>query len=591
MQSGERQIRQPASSRDAARGEAVDRLDSGSQMPFPADKVRLLEAWRDISERIVSYNAQQGGGPLQNGVYRYTRVMLKELGLDKQGWEALPVQTGSALDMVGGDILLINNRTGRIELLDASNRRLNQRTGEFLSSAESEKTNVPALRERGVVDALPSYFDRTTGHLELDQSTPELTEAVKAFRVDFAQQLKSLTDPTTAGHFNLRHFPLPSPTVTKDQDAKTREIRAVVDWSQAEAQDAVRRGERGLSYEFKEFARNIESGALSFASRVSSNGLNETVNRLAERIILEDAAKAIYHNPNAQKFSESMLKHRQSTADGTTVQVKPDGSLVITMRPQSGPGGAPEIYSGGSVLSAFDAAAKKLAVASASPEQYSEIAKELPGHYKKMYEAGKLDMGKVLQIVARFRNQFAAGGVGEERALVGHLVHKLAERDSADLRRLATGETRGSEPKVAGDKAPVTQNRVGSDNRYGGREAPTLKEIGRNENGVDPRYADHLSPQELARLDQLKAEFTRRGNLSPAERETLSALDRARRELSTPGEKSPQSNARLVAIRRAISGEFATRTVGPAMVGIVLLNLYRSRPEDDDVRPTFGVGW
>lgn len=597
MQSGERQFSRDRSNADRPSDSLA--IDSSSQMPFPSDKVRLLEAWREISERIVSYNAQQGGGALQNGVYRYTQATLKELGLDKQGWEALPVQTGSALDMIGGDILLLNNRTGRIELLDASNRRLNQRTGEFLSAGQSEKTNVPALREKGVVDALPSYFDRATGHLELDQATPELTEAVKAFRSDFAHQLKSLTDPTSPSNFNLRYFPMPSPTVTKDQEAKSREIRAVVDWSQSESQAAARRGERGLSYEFKEFARTIETGALSYASRVNSNGLNETVNRLAERIILEDAVKAVYPNPNAVKLSDAMLKHKQSTADGTIVQVKPDGSLVLTMRGQSPAGatgvGPAEIYTGGSALAAFDAAAKKLAVASASPEQYAEIAKELPGHYKKMYEAGKLDMGRVLQIVARFRNQFAAGGVGEERALVGHLVHRLAERDSADLRRLATGEPKPTDTKPV----EITPSRTATqpsdgrtqDNRYAGREVPTLKEIGRTEAGVDPRYSDHLSPQELSRLDQLRAEFSKRGNLSPAERETLTALDRAKKELSVPGEKSPQNNARLVAIRRAIGGEYVARSVGPAMVGMVLLNLYRARPEDNDVRPTFGVGW
>lgn len=158
---------------------------------------------------------------------------------------------------------------------------------------------------------------------------------------------------------------------------------------------------------------------------------------------------------------------------------------------------------------------------------------------------------------------------------------------------MATGEPKPTETKAAETRPAEIRNHDsrGQDNRYAGREAPTLKEIGRTEAGVDPRYSDHLSPQELARLDQLKAEFSKRGNLSPAERETLSALDRAKKELSVPGEKSPQNNARLVAIRRAIGVESVARAVGPAIVGMVLLNLYRARPEDNDVRPTFGVGW
>ena len=167
-------------------------LESGNIPPISQEKMQLLDAWRGISEQIVAFNGKQGGGHLQNGVYRYTQETLVKLGLDKQGWEALPAQTGSTLDMIGGDVLLVNRRTGQMELIDASSRRLDPTTGAPLSSSESQKANVPLLREQGVIDALPRWFD-LSGKVEFDQDSPEQSRRVKEFAEDFSHRIKELT--------------------------------------------------------------------------------------------------------------------------------------------------------------------------------------------------------------------------------------------------------------------------------------------------------------------------------------------------------------------------------------------------------------
>ncbi len=556
-------------------------LESGNIPPISQEKMQLLDAWRGISEQIVAFNGKQGGGHLQNGVYRYTQETLVKLGLDKQGWEALPAQTGSTLDMIGGDVLLVNRRTGQMELIDASSRRLDPTTGAPLSSSESQKANVPLLREQGVIDALPRWFD-LSGKVEFDQDSPEQSRRVKEFAEDFSHRIKELTRSDSHGPFNLRDFPLPSPTVSRDKEATSREIKAVVDWSQKNADLSWRSGERNLSANYREFGRVIETGALAFSSRVQSTSLTDAVGKLAERIILEDAAKAIY--PVAKSGSESLpsIAHRQVSQEGTVVQVKPDGALVVSLR-KSG-NGQPEICSSPSVLGAFDNASKKLALAATRPEQHAELAKELPAHYRHMFEAGKLDMGKILQVVARFRNQFAAGGVGTERALLGHLVHRLVERKPDELRRLATGA--GNQTTRGGDA--VTREVDSKE------AAPKLEQIGRKGDGSanDARFSDHLSPRELARLAELQSTLEGKGNLSPSEKETLRSLRQAQEELAKPGAKTPQLNSRLAAVRRVIGLEGVNKVAGPAMLAAVVLNLYRaSASEVDEAQPTFGMGW
>ena len=563
---------------------ADDRQKEANAVPISevsAEKLKLLNAWQGISEQIVSYNARQGGGRLQNGVYELTRQTVNNLGLERAGWQVLPVQTGSALDMIGGDILLVNRRTGRFELLDASSRRLDPSTGEFLSSAESQKTNVPAIREKGVIDALPHWFD-VGGRLEVDQATPEHSQRVKEFAKDFRLRIQELTAPNADSPFNLKDFPLPSPTVTKDAEARSRELQAVVEWSKKNADESFRSGDRRMASDYKEFGRSIESGALAFSVRVNSSGLNDAVNKMVERIILEDAAKALYPQPKGAAGGQGSqpvdnISHRQTGKNGTVVQVKPDGALVVSfarLAGQGGNGGSPEIYSVPNVLGHFEKASQKLALALNKPETHAELAHELPGHYRKMYEQGQLDMGKVLTIVSRFRNQFAAAGVGTERALLGHLVHRLADREPEQIRKLAN-------PDAVADAA-----------KEGSEKAPRLADFGREPGGEQGRYADRLSPQELQRLAQLTTQLEGKGNLSPQERMTLESLKRASEELAKPGGGGAQ-NTRLVAVRRVLSGETLNKAAGPAMIAAVVLNLYRynSPGFEDEVQPSFGRGW
>jgi len=611
--------------------EATSRIAGEVQAdaPLPRPQQQLLDAWRGVSEQIVAYNSRQGGGHLQNSVYRYAAETLRDMGLDKQGWEVLPAQTGSALDMIGADIVLVNRRTGALELLDPSSRRLDPQTGDFASAADNAKTNVPRLRENGVIDALPQWFD-PSGRLERDQRTPEMSQRVVEFQADFRHKIASLTAPDAEHALNMRDFPLPTPTISKDKDKPAADIKRVVDFFNQRAGEENRSGSRGLAAEFSEYARTLERGAATFAARQDSAPLENTVNKLAERVILEDAVRSLYPQPGQQHLTGAQIAMRQTSSDGTVVQVKPDGALTVMLKNQTNArGGSPEVYTGGSATKAFEKAATKLSLAVGHPEQFAELAAELPNHYKKMFAAGTLDMNKVLKMIGNFRAEYSAGGAGADRTLIGHLVHRLAERQPGDLRSLATG--------VNSDKPPVVVSRDGSGNngtmttvrgdrrsandgglpyqgrggehrdefreaaaqrvdgqgseRWRGREAPKVGDLGSQ--AGDKVSAQHLSPQELVALREAREQLIAKGNLSPSEQQQVKNIERAERELTESAPVTAQKLSRVAAVRSAIAGRTLVRSAGPAMLATVVLNLYRNAnaTEADDNRPNFGVGW
>ncbi len=611
--------------------EATSRIAGEVQpdAPMPKPQQQLLDAWRGLSEQIVAYNSRQGGGHLQNSVYRYASETLRDMGLDRQGWEVLPAQTGSALDMIGADIILVNRRTGALELLDPSSRRLDPQTGDFASAADNAKTNVPRLRENGVIDALPQWFDQS-GRLEKDQRTPEMSQRVIEFQADFRNKIASLTAPGAEHALNMRDFPLPTPTISKEKDKPAADIKRVVDFFNQRAGEENRSGSRGLAAEFSEYARTLERGAATFAARQDSVSLENTVNKLAERVILEDAVRSLYPQPGQQHLTGAQISMRQTSSDGTIVQVKPDGALTVMLKNQANPGsGAPEVYTGGSATKAFEKAATKLALAAGHPEQFPELAAELPNHYKKMFAAGTLDMNKVLKVIGNFRAEYSAGGAGTDRTLIGHLVHRLAERQPGDLRTLATG-INGAKPtasaghdgatttvrpttvtqsdrQAANDsRAPNVQGRgqhreefreaaaqasTQPQERWGNRKPPELAELGSQ--GSDKVSPQHLSPQELTALKEAREQLIAKGNLSPSEKQQVKNIEQAEREL---GESSPvtrQKLSRVAAVRSAIAGRGLVRSAGPAMLAAVVLNLYRNAnaTELEEGRPNFGLGW
>jgi len=267
------------------------------------EQIQMLNLWRGKANQIKasnSANARDGGADIQNGVYKLAAEELKKQHLDEKGWEALPVQDHSPLDKIGADIVLVNRQSGDIIFLDPSSRRLDPRTGERLSSSESAKNNVPALRQDGVVDALPGWFDKMSGNLKTDD--PHMKGRIATFAEDFSFQIAELT--RTPSPFNLKDFPLPSPTgYAQVKDAKgdlvsnpaeIAEIKAVSTWSNKKASEVQGENFR-MAGDYKSYAQTVDA-ALNYTRREKSGKLGEAFHRNAAKVIVEDAIAQVYPN-------------------------------------------------------------------------------------------------------------------------------------------------------------------------------------------------------------------------------------------------------------------------------------------------------
>lgn len=75
-------------------------------------------------------------------VNNIVRKQLKETGLSEKGWSSQVTEKGSLMDNVGADIVLYNERTGEVYLLDCT----------------EQSKNPPAIRAAGVIEIRKSWF-------------------------------------------------------------------------------------------------------------------------------------------------------------------------------------------------------------------------------------------------------------------------------------------------------------------------------------------------------------------------------------------------------------------------------------------------
>lgn len=455
-------------------GVRQETVERPGQAGSSAGQEEMLNQWRGRADAIATYNSRQDGGHLQDAVYRYGIERIRALGLDKEGWELLPSQMGSPLDLIGCDLVLHNRRTGAMEMLDPTSMRLNRQTGERSSASENGYSEAPRIREAGVIDALPTWFD-ASGALRRDHEVPQMRAKVEEFAEDFDARLKELTRPGQNYAFNMKEFPLPSPVIQQDKSQSIADLKQVVDWSKQKAEAARRAGDRSEMGLYGEFAQTIEKGALAFSSRIDAKPLQGSVEKMAERVILEDVIKSMRPHPPVPGEVPPSTALRQSTQDGSSVQIRPDGTMIMNLRSADNPGQT-EIYNGGNVFDAFNRAAKRLSAAVNNKEVQAELVNSLPKSQRKLFESGQLSMEKVLRVVERFRNEYGAGGAGQDRTLAGILVHKYAQRTTSDLKSVATGSSQNGTPTAAPNEGAVgEQERLAARETTGKTVSPVLE--------------------------------------------------------------------------------------------------------------------
>ena len=586
----------------AFKGAANDSTRSSGGMALTPEQTADVAKWRSMETRILDYNIRtetDGGAHLQNSIFTYTRNVLKQEGLDKQGWEVFPVASQSPLDKIGADIVLLNTRTGAMAFLDPTSRRLDPVTGAAARREDVAKTNVPAIREAGVVDALPKWFSRGSGSLSVDIEDPENRANIKAFQENYPYQIQELVDHSP---FNIKDFPLPSYGPVKDQKMAVDQIQAVVDWASKTAAEARRSGDMETAYLRQDFAKGLQNGALNFSKRTESTGLHGEMERSVNQVIAEEAFRRAY----PQLAKEAPVSQRSvRLADGSEIKADKANTLIFNMRAAGKPGGD-VVATAGSLTDSFQKATSYWAGAQGSSERQAEFVGYLPGSVKKLIEAGKVDPSKIIAEIGHDRNVFAGGGAGVDKPLIGRVVARLGRRES-EIRSIVGGDQQAAATEIT---RPVTQSvRPAEQTRYG-RPAPiergappgqTSTEASRWQPGQAPKpqvgrvdkpaeLPDHLTAAEVSVLTRARQALESKGaaNLNDGDKEQIRSFRFAEEQLSKPIGNDP-TRIEIVGQIRRLMGESKGVAMSVAILGTAVLSFYQASQAaaDDGKRAKF----
>ncbi len=585
-----------------------------------AEQLKMLDSWRSNENAIRSSNiasSTDGGAETQNGVYKMAVEELKRQGLDKQGWEALPVQDKSPLDKIGADIVLVNRKTGDMIFLDPTSRRLDPRTGEMLRAGEGSKNNVPALRQDGVVDALSSWFDKMSGNLKTDHENPVIRDRIKTFAEDFRFQVAELTSRPTP--FNLKDFPLPSPLAyarvpdgkgeTNSNPKEIAEIKAVSQWASEKASNLSRSGDSRSASDHRSFAQTVDQ-ALSFTVREKSGKLSEAFHRTAAKVIVEDAIAQAY--PNQPKPING--KTHVNLGEGNRIMIDKSGQLVADVMPDS-KSESKYVITGGDAAEVFRAEVNKLVMVRNNPAKLQEFISTLPGSVQKKIERGEMSAVKILQKVEENRNAYSAGGAGVERPLYGRVVERLASGKVPSLRgmvedvvpneqKVAKAEVVKAEvipetPKVLPEpvkevkERPVAANNNEPPKSRWDKPAPNMGSL---ENAASTMSQTEktfvpLSASEVQKLREERIALERKGQLTPEESHQKRALQFAERELTKAGNE-PWKADLISHLRKTMRGEARGASLGVAIIGSAALSwIVQHQGPGDPTRAKFGEVW
>lgn len=165
----------------------------GESKPIPlGDRAQnFSENMNNLQKRAVSFGEE-------SSVHDIVAQQLKATGLESKGWKSTVTEKGSLMDMVGADIVIYNEKTGQMYMLDCT----------------EQSKNPPAIRNLGIIEIQKSWFRASGNGPDMPSSFPREVGDIL---------LRATTDTT----LNLKDVRLPS---IKDASAvdKLTEMRMFV---------------------------------------------------------------------------------------------------------------------------------------------------------------------------------------------------------------------------------------------------------------------------------------------------------------------------------------------------------------------------
>lgn len=372
----------------------------GVQLVDQAGRARI-EVWQGQTDQIVKGVAAdtEKGGRVQAGVFRSVEEALKTTGLHEQGWRVLPSIPDSALDKAGGDMVVINRKTGDYFFVDAT-------------SADKSQQDLSRFHKQGIIKAENSFFGET-GKLDKENAK------AKAFQKQVEHDLKQWTQPQSNGgnhKLNMAEVPLPGHIPSSKTVA---ELSAF----QKSLGDAVKRtpqSERAAVID--ELAKKEVLRGQNQDERVKTQNTPEAqaikvrvVDQAASRAVLESVVSTLTNKP-------IQLGERPRTA----VHLAKSGEIIAT-NPADG-----KQLTGGSPQEAIQAGVDHWLLANKNSPEGQKRREELEQRLKKSGVTAE----QFLSHLSVERHRMAMGGPGTEKPVYKLLDAKLATYSNEQVAKI-----------------------------------------------------------------------------------------------------------------------------------------------------------
>ncbi|MCC7530778.1 MAG: FHA domain-containing protein, partial [Candidatus Melainabacteria bacterium] len=279
----------------------VKALDS-ADLKTSVDRLRKLKPQLEQTMRKAAELEKKSrtGDGAEYDIYRVLNEELDKLKQENRidrAWELFPSDKNSPADKAGCDVLMVNTKTGEIQMIDFTK--------------DPTKDNISEIRRDGVI-----LFDKKNWN-----------DDIETFRKERSSQLELLAGKETPLKLGGPDpCPFPDLIYNKDMKVTAKELEAFEAWSrrQAQARSIDSPSERRLLINLAEVVHQAAHSAGKEGQEVKSRVLQSKVQSLAQREIV-DLALSTLTKEELKPLAGTAKSEVKIHADQIKVDTKGDG--------------------------------------------------------------------------------------------------------------------------------------------------------------------------------------------------------------------------------------------------------------------------
>lgn len=268
-------------------------VPEGSSRPIP-----LGDHAQNLSNNLQNLRRSVFNSGEESSVHDIVRRQLKETGLEAKGWKSTVTERGSAMDMVGADIVLFNEKTGQMYMLDCT----------------EQAKNPPSIRSLGIIQIQKSWFRASNRGPDMPDFFPQ----------EVAQILMKVTGESSSikPALNLRDVQLPSIKAGPDVE-KLTEMRQFVHELERLPVSLEYRGNATM---VEEYAKHLKETTLDHLEWAVHGSTNKDVTRTAideaKSSIVEFFLNGKQHVNSNQGDVDIYVKHDNLNAENNELRLR-----------------------------------------------------------------------------------------------------------------------------------------------------------------------------------------------------------------------------------------------------------------------------